>query len=460
MPDTLMDQQEFPAAFEQRMRNVLGDEWQNFAIVHKQNSPVSIRVNPPKLSAHPYQDQIPWAATGYYLDERPLFTLDPIFHAGGYYVQEASSMFLEQAVLQTINSSGALNVLDLCAAPGGKSTHLLSLLSRESLVVSNEVIRSRAPILTENIQKWGSLNTVVTNNDPKDFQRLGAFFDAMVVDAPCSGEGLFRKDAEARSEWSIENVLLCANRQKRILKDVMPALKREGILIYSTCTYNENENEDVLKWLSEVEDVEFIRLKVDQRWGVTEVVKDNVYGYRLFPHRVKGEGFFVSVMRKQSGEDSRLKHQKMFVPPARKIADQIREWIKNPQEHLFTVRNDHFVHALPANKVKEIEWLANNLYIISSGTGIAVEKHNKLIPEHSLALSIDLNSENFNKIDLELQDALKFLRRETIVVEKAERGFALISFKGLPLGWVNVLDNRINNLYPTNWRVRMQDRKA
>ncbi len=455
-----MDQQEFPAAFEQRMRSVLSEEWQNFAIVHKQNSPVSIRVNPRKLSAHPYQDQIPWAATGYYLEERPLFTLDPILHAGGYYVQEASSMFLEQAVLQTINSSGAINVLDLCAAPGGKSTHLLSLLSEESLVVSNEVIRSRAPTLTENIQKWGSLNTVVTNNDPKDFQRLGAFFDAIVVDAPCSGEGLFRKDANARSEWSPNNVLLCANRQKRILKDVMPALKREGILIYSTCTYNEEENEDVLKWLSEVEDVEFIRLKLDQRWGVTEVVKDNVYGYRLFPHRVKGEGFFVSAMRKQSGEDSRLKPQKMFVPPARKIADQIRDWMKNPQEHSFIIRNDHLLHALPANKVTEIEWLAKNLYLISSGTDIAVEKHNKLIPQHSLALSTDLNAENFNTIELELLDALKFLRRETIAVEKSEKGFALVSFKGLPLGWVNVLDNRINNLYPANWRIRMQDRKA
>ena len=450
----------FPAAFEQRMRNVLGEEWEDFSTVHNQNSSVSIRVNPLKLFTHSYRDQIPWTATGYYLDERPVFTLDPLLHAGGYYVQEASSMFLEQAVLQTIDLNAALNVLDLCAAPGGKSTHLLSLLSNNSLVVSNEVIRSRAPILSENIQKWGNLNSVVTNNDPKDFQRLGAFFDVIVVDAPCSGEGLFRKDASAMQEWSPDNVVLCANRQKRILKDIMPVLKRGGILIYSTCTYSENENEEVLKWLNEVEDVEFIRLTLDQRWGVTEILKDNVYGYRLFPHRVKGEGFFISVMKKRSGEESRLKSKKSFVPPGKKTKDQIQDWLKHPEQSLFILRNDELVQALPVNKVTEIELLASNLHLISSGVSIAVQKQNKLIPEHALALSIDLNAENFSRIEVELTEALQFLRREPITLEKYKKGFALVSFRSLALGWVNVLDNRINNLYPANWRIRMQDRKA
>ena len=189
--------QRFPAAFEQRMRDHLGEEWENFSTAHEQNSPVSIRVNPQKYFKIDYQNKIPWTTAGYYLDERPTFTLDPILHAGGYYVQEPSSMFIEQAVLQATNHQADLNVLDLCSAPGGKSTHLLSLISNKSLLVSNEVIRSRAPIVAENIQKWGNLNTVVTNNDPKDFQRLGAFFDVIVVDAPCSGEGLFRKDPDA-----------------------------------------------------------------------------------------------------------------------------------------------------------------------------------------------------------------------------------------------------------------------
>lgn len=455
-----MSGEKFPIAFEQRMRNVLGDEWESFAAVHKKDSAVSIRINPDKLFSHDYHDRIPWAATGYYLNERPIFTLDPILHGGGYYVQEASSMFLEQAVLQTISSKAALNVLDLCAAPGGKSTHLLSLLPKDSLLVSNEVIRSRAPILAENIQKWGNINNVVTSNDPRDFQRLGALFDMIVVDAPCSGEGLFRKDPHAMKEWSPDNVMLCANRQRRILKDIWPALKCGGTLIYSTCTYSEAENDDVLRWLKETDDVEFVRLKLDPLWGVTEIHKDCVYGYRLFPHRVKGEGFFISVIRKTSGHESRLKSKKTFAAPEKKTRDQINGWLRHPEEISFILRNDQFIQALPVDKVMEIEWLASNLHVISSGIPVAVQKHNKLIPEHALALSIELNAYYFNRIELQLTEALQFLRRETFTLEKYEKGFGLVSFKGLPLGWVNVLDNRINNLYPSNWRIRIQDRNV
>ena len=454
-----MNDQKFPASFEQRMRNFLGGEWENFAAAHERNSPVSIRVNARKFSASSYQNQIPWTTSGFYLDERPIFTLDPIFHAGGYYVQEASSMFLEQAILQSTNYEASLNVLDLCAAPGGKSTHLLSLISKESLLVSNEVIRSRAPILEENIKKWGNLNTVITNNDPKDFQRLGSFFDVIVVDAPCSGEGLFRKDPDAMNEWSNDSVLLCANRQRRILKDIWPTLKRDGILIYSTCTYNENENEEVLQWLDETDDVEFIRLTLDPHWGVMEISKENVFGYRLFPHRVTGEGFFISVMRKLSGEDTRLKSKKLFSPPPKKSSDELRNWLRHPDDKLLILRNDD-VSALRLNKVTEIEHLANNLHLISAGTPIATRKHDKLIPDHAVALSQQLNTENFKTIDLSAAEALRYLRKETIEKENSEKGFALVQFNGLNLGWVNVLDIRINNLYPAEWRIRMQDRKS
>jgi NOL1/NOP2/fmu family ribosome biogenesis protein len=368
-------------------------------------------------------------------------------------------MFLEQAIRQTTNHNGALNVLDLCAAPGGKSTHLLSLISKESLLVSNEVIRSRAPILEENIQKWGNLNSVVTNNDPKDLQRLGSFFDLIVVDAPCSGEGLFRKDPDAMNEWSNDNVLLCANRQRRILKDIWPTLKRDGILIYSTCTYNENENEEILQWLDDTDDIEFIRLTLDPRWGVAEFSKENVYGYRLFPHRVTGEGFFISVMRKLSGDDIRLKSKKQFATPPKKTSDELRSWLRHPDNKLLILRNDD-VSALPVNKATEIEHLTNNLHVISSGTPIATRKHEKLIPNHALALSQEVNVENFNTIDLTGSEALRYLRKETIEREGLEKGFALIQFKGLNIGWVNVLDTRINNLYPAEWRIRMQDRKS
>jgi NOL1/NOP2/fmu family ribosome biogenesis protein len=382
-----------------------------------------------------------------------------VLHAGGYYVQEPSSMFIEQAVRQATNNGADLNVLDLCSAPGGKSTHLLSLISMESLLVSNEVIRSRVPILEENILKWGHPNFVVTNNDPKDFQRLGAFFDVIVVDAPCSGEGLFRKDPDAVSEWSPDNVLLCSNRQRRILKDIWPALKRDGILIYSTCTYNEQENEEVLQWLHESEDVESLRLTLDPQWGVTEITRNDTYGYRLFPHRVKGEGFFLSVIRKLSEGASRPKPRKIFTSPAKKIVDQLQDWLLLPHEKKIILRKDQLVQALPANRIADIELLANNLHLMSSGIALATIKHDKLIPDHALALSVELNVKNFSTIDLNLQDAIRFLRRDSIEARDTKRGFALVRFNDLALGWVNVLDSRVNNLYPAQWRIRMQDRK-
>src|SRR5882672_6633107 len=212
-----------PPAFAQRMQAQLQQNWKEFLSVHEQPSPTSIRVNPLK-SNFKDSEKIPWTDFGYYLEQRPSFTFDPLFHGGAYYVQEASSMFLEQALKQTLDLSQPLQILDLCAAPGGKSTHLISLLSAQSLLVANETIRSRATVLAENIQKWGASNVVVTNNDPEDFQRLEGFFDVMVVDAPCSGEGLFRKDPNASKEWSEDNVALCALRQQRILSQVWPAL--------------------------------------------------------------------------------------------------------------------------------------------------------------------------------------------------------------------------------------------
>lgn len=447
----------FPKAFEQRMHQYLGAQWNDFVAAHNQPPPVSIRINSKKISPALTHTPIPWTSTGYYLNERPSFTLDPIFHGGGYYVQEASSMFLEQAFIQTAGQKESLNILDLCAAPGGKSTHLLSLMNNQSLLVSNEVIRSRASILAENLQKWGHYNVVVTNNDPKDFQRLPCFFDVIVVDAPCSGEGLFRKDPDAMKEWSPGHVILCSSRQQRILKDIWPALKPGGILIYSTCTYNENENEDVLTWLNETQPAEFIALKFPEQWGVRHIQKGDIHGYRLFPHNVRGEGFFISALRKLDDENppgNRTKNS--FTDPSKKIREQLSSWVTLPEEKKFIIRNDQILQCLPVGKLSEIEFLAKRLHIITAGITLASQKHDKLIPDHSLALSTDLNHSNFNIIDLDLSEALQYLRKETITPKDVNKGFALVRFNNLPLGWVNVLDNRINNLYPSEWRIRMR----
>ncbi len=195
-------------------------------------------------------------------------------------------MFLEQAFHQMEHSTNRI-VLDLCAAPGGKSTHLLSLLDSSDLLVANEVIRSRVSVLDENIRKWGHQNVVVCSNDPADFSKLDGLFDIIMVDAPCSGEGLFRRDATAINHWSVDNTNLCATRQRRILADVWPSLRTGGYLIYSTCTFNPAENEENLKWLAKNEEVESIRIPLQESWGTEETESEGLFGYRFLPHRVK-----------------------------------------------------------------------------------------------------------------------------------------------------------------------------
>ena len=214
-------------------------------------------------------------------------------------------MFVEQALRQLVDLSQPLKVLDLCAAPGGKSTHIQSLISPDSLLVSNEVIRSRAAVLKQNIIKWGSANVVVTNNDPAHFARLDNFFDLMVVDAPCSGSGLFRKDPAAVEEWSIDAVQLCASRQKRILADALPALRQGGLLLYATCSYSQEEDESISDWLA-AQGYENLSLKIEEAWGIvqTEAPASGAKGYRFFPHKSKGEGFYLGCFRKTGGDET------------------------------------------------------------------------------------------------------------------------------------------------------------
>jgi 16S rRNA C967 or C1407 C5-methylase (RsmB/RsmF family)/NOL1/NOP2/fmu family ribosome biogenesis protein len=446
---------ELPREFKDFIQRKLGNAFQQFEDALEKQSPTSIRMNPRKNYLSEGLENVPWTNYGRYLPSRPIFTLDPYLHAGVYYVQEASSMFLEQAFLQHVDLNQELNVLDLSAAPGGKSTHILSLINDRSLLISNEVIRSRATILDENIRKWGYCNVMVTNNDPKDFEALEGFFDVVVVDAPCSGEGLFRKDPEAMKEWSPQNVELCASRQRRIVSDVWPALKEGGIFIYCTCTYNENENEDNLHWFGQQKGIEFLKIKTQPEWNVDEVVKNNVVGYQFLPHKVKGEGFFISAMRKtESQETARIKSKKSFEQPTKKITEGLNPWLLRPEEKTFIQHNDSVLF-FPKNKISEAQFVRQNLNLVSMGTLTATVKHEKLIPEHSLALSIDLNKEHFTIIDVGRDDAIRYLRKDPLLLEGYNRGFALICFEKIPLGWVNVLENRINNLYPSEWRIKM-----
>jgi len=443
----------FPPAFTERMRIQLQQNWNDFVSAHERPSPTSIRRNPIKSNANDFE-KIPWTDFGYYLNRRPSFTFDPLFHGGAYYVQEASSMFLEQALKQAVDLSQPLQVLDLCAAPGGKSTHLLSLINDQSLLVANEAIRSRATVLGENIQKWGNNNVVVTNNDPEDFQRLEGCFDVIVVDAPCSGEGLFRKDPQAIHQWSEENVELCALRQQRILNQVWPALKKNGVLIYCTCTYNEKENEENMNWLAKGKKIESVKLKMENNFGVEEVKKNNVFGYRFYPHQIKGEGFFISVIRKKEEQHEILIHRKKtFDHPPTKIKERLSSWLQEPEEIEF-IKQEELILALPKNYLFEIEFLTKFLRVIQKGTAMATAKHDKLIPEHAMSLSTKINRENFTSIELSLNDAIAYLRKDVLNLPSEKTGFALMNYQNVPIGWANLLGKRMNNLYPSAWRIR------
>lgn len=444
---------DLPKAFEESLKNTLGNSFPDFVKALQEPSPVSIRVNPLKQLAENL-NPVPWTKLGRYLDQRPRFTLDPTFHAGAYYVQEASSMFVEQALTQTVDLSRKLRVLDVSAAPGGKSTHLLSLLNQESLLVSNEVIRSRASVLVENIQKWGHSNAVVTHNDPEDFSTLTGFFDVILVDAPCSGEGLFRKEPEAVNEWSPANVELCYKRQRRILADLWPALKENGILIYSTCTYNQAENEDNMRWLLDQHGAESIELMIDASWGIEAVNENGIHGYHFYPHKVKGEGFFISVIRKTEAQpENNLKPRRLLTPPVKKTEDQLKDWTTLTDPGFFTW--NEVTYAIPGSIYRDTEFLLSNLKFIQAGTALATVKHDKLIPEHPAALAVNLSKDHFKQLEVSEDDALRYLRKENMLIAGESKGYTLITYKGLPLGWANVLDNRINNLYPKEWRIRM-----
>jgi len=397
---------QLPEEFIIRTKKLLGEEWDAFILALNEESPVSIRLNPRKINAEllsdflPLSETVAWAKDGYYLNSRPSFTFDPLFHAGCYYVQEASSMILEYYINKYFHSPA--KILDLCAAPGGKSTHISSLLSDDCLLVANEVIRSRANILSENLIKWGNPNTIVTNNDPSEIGKsLPCFFDVIVADLPCSGEGMFRKDPKVINEWSVNNVRLCAERQRRIIADVWPALKPDGILIYSTCTYNREENEENIEWICNEFDAELLE---ESR--------------RMMPHKIKGEGFFIAGIRKK-GETQNLKPETQILK-------------------------------------SEVKKIKSGSRIIYAGVTFEEKKAQDFIPAHSLAMSNTLSDTAFPRWEVDRETAIKYLRKEALqnVPNNIPKGYLLITYIGRPLGFVKNIGIRANNLYPKEWRIR------
>jgi 16S rRNA C967 or C1407 C5-methylase (RsmB/RsmF family)/NOL1/NOP2/fmu family ribosome biogenesis protein len=452
-----------PPPFIKQMQGLLGDTYPAFFAAMQEAAPVSIRTNPSKLpdqapANFPGATRVPWCPDAWHLPERPVFTLDPRFHAGSYYVQEASSMFLHTALQQTVDCTSTLRVLDLCAAPGGKSTLLASMLSPNSLLVANEVIRQRTTVLRENIEKWGYPNSAVTSAGSEDFAALEDWFDVVVTDAPCSGEGLFRKDPDAVREWSLAQVDVCAARQKTILAGAVAALKPGGVLAYSTCTFNRSENEANAAWLTSEFDLELLRLSVPESWGIVET--DG--GYRFFPHLLHGEGFFIALFRKNNAQHQEPRAPTVFrniQPLAKNLVPEVQYWLREDADMRFFQTPTGDVLALPAHLMEDYRVLDSFLKNKWFGVHIGQFKGQDFVPDHALALS-NAASPTLPAVDLIREQALLFLKKENFELPAGapSKGWVLARYQGLNLGWMKVLPNRWNNYLPQERRIRMDIR--
>lgn len=436
----------FPEAFEKRVK---ADPFLGSELLDALNSvpPVTVRFHPHKKQADlEISGTVGWCENAVYLKERPLFTLDPLFHAGAYYPQEAGSMVLD-TVLRQLNLSEEPKVLDLCAAPGGKSTLIASFLDGEGLLVSNEVIQQRSRILKENLSKWGYTNTIVTNNDPRDFERLPQFFDLIVVDAPCSGEGMFRKDPDARGEWSEENVGLCSGRQKRIVADVWDALMPGGIMIYSTCTFNQQENEDNVDWFIRELGAELVEVQLPE-----PVIKGrNGVGNYCLPGRTETEGFFIAVLQK--GDEDLLRQRFTRKSEFRRQKDFLDLPVYVNLDGISVINWNERLLALPAHLEEAMLHVQAQMRLQKMGTALGEISRKGIIPGEELALDPFILTYE-HRIDVDRQQALKYLHGDTFSLAGTQ-GYQLITYLEEPLGWIKHLGNRFNNLYPKDWRIRM-----
>lgn len=441
---------------------------QSFLETHEAAASVtSVRINPRKtrpLLAAEGLPSVPWCDTGLYLPERPVFTLDPFFHAGCYYVQEASSLFVAQVITELGLDAEPCTAVDLCAAPGGKSTLLQSYLHPDSLLIANELIKSRVGILEENLTRWGYPNTIIAHSDPSAFARLPDFADLLLVDAPCSGSGMFRKDQQALDEWSEAAVRLCSERQQRILASSLDCLKSGGTLIYSTCSYSEEENEQIADWLVDTFGLESVRVPYSPEWGIVESPspKHACAGYRFYPHKLQGEGFFLAVFRKPGPSRSPGKSGKSGKPDKSNHSDKnhlapkaLERWVMEPDNYYNFMIGDQ-LHVIAERLKADFFAVQKVLYLKNAGLRIGkAHKGEILIPDHALALSTIQNAD-LPKLALDYKTALDYLRKQGLsndLPAGQALGWSLATYGTAVLGWVKIMPGRINNYYPKDSRI-------
>jgi 16S rRNA C967 or C1407 C5-methylase (RsmB/RsmF family) len=448
-----------PEKFITSLEGLPGFSKETFVETHQMPADfTAVRLNqfkPFELSLHPFMNTttpIDWCENGYYLKGRPSFVTDPLWHAGAYYVQEASSMFLKTILSQLTLPGKYYKVLDLCAAPGGKTT-LLANHFKNGLVVANETIKSRNAILEENCIRWGSDHVVVTQNDPSHFKALPNFFDFIIADAPCSGSGLFRKDPHAIKEWSMENVLHCSQRQERIIEESIASLQEGGFYIYSTCSYSYEEDEQIMDYIASIEGMESvsIHLPASSQIVTTHSAKHKAQGFRFYPDKIKGEGFFIAVFQKQKAVyTSQFSTPFTFTTVSKKDAANLAAVFTLPAPFELIQHQDEII-AIPENCISDIQTIRAHLYVKKLGMRIGTLKGVDLVPAHDLALS-QWGHIPYANISVELETALQFLRRGDFELV-GPKGWHSLSYMNCRLGWVKILPNRINNYYPNSWRI-------
>lgn len=472
-----MTEMELPRTFVERVLRDLGTtEGEALCRALDGEACVSIRVNPAKaeglrgeqparvsevLPMLTAAGRVPWCADGFLLAGRPSFTFDSDFHAGAYYVQEAASQFVG-CLLQGVPTSGA-RILDLCAAPGGKTTLYASLVGRGGLVVANEIDPRRASVLADNVRKWGTGNVVVTTCEPHAVCDCEAWFDVVAVDAPCSGEGMFRKDPAARGEWSENNVRQCAARQDDILREAWRALRPGGTLIYSTCTFNRDEDEGslerMLAWAGD-EVAASEPVDVDPAWGIVEGEVGPFRTFRFFPHRTVGEGFFAAVARKAPDAPGRQRLPKgrrsMVAPADRASAGELRRWVREPDRMVFgTVAGTGY--AWYGEQAEAVKTLSEALPVICSGVALGQLFKGRLKPDPALAFFDGLERGAVPVAGLDDEQALRYLRRQEVAAGALAEGVNLVTARGRALGFAKRIGARVNNMYPNSLRILRQE---
>lgn len=363
-------------------------------------------------------------------------------------------MLISAALRQIPLDGPAPQVLDLCAAPGGKSTLLAAELPQDRFLVGNETIGSRHNVLDYNLAKWGLPGVHSSQADSRDYAALGAYFDLVLVDAPCSGEGLFRKDRRAIEEWSPAHVEFCASRQRRILGQAAGLVKPGGYLIYSTCTYNRIENQANARWVNEELGFEFIPLEAPADWGVS----NGDWGLQCFPHKVSGEGFYLACFRRttqaERSKSGSFKNWKNWAWAPKAVKADLADWLSAIEPFEFIQSPDGQIRAILQRETEQAMLLDGTLKRFLPGRPVGVFKGKDFIPAPELALDAKIRTRLPN-VGLSKEQALRFLKKEPFEAPSLPLGWFGVQYEGLTLGWAKGLKDRVNNYYPKEWRILM-----